>query len=257
MNPKKKKKRENINVYFITLQTISHDHIWPRPRTEKKKKNLAHTRKYPMYESSCGKKAKDSKRNNNSGLSIQLILSGRYLDFRCDRSIPEPGVGHCRGPQPLLCHVPTSPGCWRPRRGSCRRAGTRRSLSSSNLPRARSIPSTSCVHAPLSLSLSHVYTRTRTRAHVRARDQARGFRFVQRANKNKRRLANWIYRGGARSAPGLRLLNAVLSTSKRTKPRFPSPHTVSAFAIAWNSRPWRAPRRSILSTRRAVRWIPF
>lgn len=99
-------------------------------------------------------------------------------------------------------------------------------------------PSTSCVDTllflslPPSLSLSLSCTRTRTRAHVRARDQARGFRFVQRANKNKRRLANWIYRGGARSAPGLRLLNAVLSTSKRTKPRFPSPHTVSAFAIA-------------------------
>lgn len=245
---KRKRERENTNVYFITLRAITFDPD-QKPKKKKKEKSRAYEKVFDFSkERESREEAKDGKRNNNSGLSIQLILSGRYLDFRCDRSIPEPGVGHCRGPQPLLCHVPTSPGCWRPRRGSCRRAGTRRSLSSSNLARARSIPS---------LSLSRIHTYTNTRAHVRARDQARGFRFVQRANKNKRRSANWIYRGGARSAPGLRLLNAVLSTSKRAKPRFPSPHTVSAFAIAWNSRPWRAPRRSILSTRRVVRSDTF
>lgn len=169
LNNDSKKKKERERKYQRLFHNAPRDHIWPRPRTKKKKKkekSRAYEKVFDFSkERESREEAKDGKRNNNSGLSIQLILSGRYLDFRCDRSIPEPGVGHCRGPQPLLCHVPTSPGCWRPRRGSCRRAGTRRSLSSSNLARARSIPS---------LSLSRIHTYTNTRAHVRARDQARG-----------------------------------------------------------------------------------
>ena len=42
---------------------------------------------------------KEGRENRNiiQAYPSQLILSGRYLDFRCDRSIRELGVGHCRG----------------------------------------------------------------------------------------------------------------------------------------------------------------
>lgn len=103
---------------------------------------MSDSRCYPMQESRRNRNRTASKKNErdekkekkegkseyNSGLSIQLILSGRYLDFRCDRSIRELGVGHCRGPPTPALPCSNLPGCWRPRRGSCCRAGTRRSL---------------------------------------------------------------------------------------------------------------------------------
>lgn len=248
MIQKKERKRENTKVYFITLRTITFD-----PDQEPKKKKKEKSRAYEkVFDFSKERERAERKQRTANGIIIQAYPSSWYFQagistFVATDRYQNPGWGIVVAPNP--CSAMSQP----PPVADDRDEGP--AAAPGHVDRSR--PPTLLALAPSHLSLSRIHTYTNTRAHVRARDQARGFRFVQRANKNKRRSANWIYRGGARSAPGLRLLNAVLSTSKRAKPRFPSPHTVSAFAIAWNSRPWRAPRRSILSTRRAVRSDTF
>lgn len=246
---KRKRERENTNVYFITLRTITFD-----PDQEPKKKKKEKSRAYEkVFDFSKERERAERKQRTANGIIIQAYPSSWYFQagistFVATDRYQNPGWGIVVAPNP--CSAMSQP----PPVADDRDEGP--AAAPGHVDRSR--PPTLLALAPSHLSLSLVYTRTRTHVHTYARVTKRGgFRFVQRANKNKRRSANWIYRGGARSAPGLRLLNAVLSTSKRAKPRFPSPHTVSAFAIAWNSRPWRAPRRSILSTRRVVRSDTF